>query len=195
VNSPLAALLNQGNGLFLTSTAEQAGIKRWRLSALVKDGSLERTYRGVYIESGGLDDTLFSMQQRAKKIVYSHETALFFHGLTDRTPLRYSITVPASYKPSASIKSLCKIFYVKENLIDLGKKEMPSGMGHQIISYNIERTLCDIVRSRNKLDHQIFIEALKGYAHRQDKNLARLAEYARQFGVLQLVRQYMEVLL
>jgi predicted transcriptional regulator of viral defense system len=195
VDNSVATLLNQGNGLFLTSTAEQAGIKRWQLSVLVKDGLLERADRGVYIEAGGLDDTLFSMQQRAKKIVYSHETALFFHGLTDHTPLKYSITVPASYKPSDTIKSVCKIFYVKENLIDLGKKEMPSGMGHHITSYDIERTLCDIVRSRNKLDRQIFIEALKGYVQRQDKNLARLAHYARHFGVLQLLRQYMEVLL
>jgi predicted transcriptional regulator of viral defense system len=135
------------------------------------------------------------MQRRAKKIVYSHETALFFHGLTDRTPLRYSITVPASYKPSDAVKSICKIFYIKEDLISLGKEEIPSGMGHQITSYDIERTLCDIVRSRNKLDHQIFIEALKGYARRQDKDLDRLAEYAMQFGVLRLLRQYMEVLL
>jgi predicted transcriptional regulator of viral defense system len=195
VDNAVSALLNQGNGLFLTSTAEQVGIQRWRLSALVKEGLLERSDRGVYIEVGGLDDTLFSMQQRAKKLVYSHETALFFHGLTDHTPLRYSITVPASYKPSGAIKSACKIFYVKEDLIGLGKKEMPSGMGHQITSYDIERTLCDIVRSRNKLDHQIFIEALKGYARRQDKNLDRLAEYAKQFGVLQLLRQYLEVLL
>jgi predicted transcriptional regulator of viral defense system len=195
VDNPVSALLNQGNGLFFTSMAEQAGIKRWQLSAFVKDGLLERADRGVYIEAGGFDDTLFSMQQRAKKIVYSHETALFLHGLTDHTPLRYSITVPASYKPSDAVKSVCKIFYIKENLIGLGKKEMPSGMGHQIISYDIERTLCDIVRSRNKLDHQIFIEALKGYVRRQDRDLDRLAEYARQFGVLQLLRQYMEVLL
>jgi predicted transcriptional regulator of viral defense system len=175
--------------------AVQAGLHRQQLSELVKSGILERASRGVYIEAGGINDELFSLQQRAKKIVYSHETALFLHGMTDRTPFRYVVTVPSSYKPSAALKTSCDVYYIKGDLISLGQCEAPSGMGHTVITYDLERTLCDIIRSRNKLDPQIIIDALKKYAARKDKNLNRLSSYVKVFGVSKIVHQYLEVLL
>jgi len=87
------------------------------------------------------------------------------------------------------------MYYIKQALIDLGKTEMPSGMGHTIIAYDMERTICDIVCSRNKIDSQIFTSALKEYSGRREKNLRRLYMYAGEFGVLKLLKQYMEVLL
>jgi len=188
-------LLSQGKGMFVASQAEGAGIYRRQLTNLVKTGVLERAERGIYVSPGGLDDALYWMQQRAKKITYSHETALFFHKITDRTPIRYSITVPSSYKASEALKRSCKIYYIKQELIDLGKIEKPSGMGHTIVTYNLERTLCDVIRSRNKIDGQIVIEALKQYSQSEDKNLHRLYVYAGEFGIEKILHHYLEVLL
>jgi len=188
-------LLNQGNGVILASVAVKAGLPRSQLSRFVKQGILERTDWGVYIRAGELDDELYSMQQRAKKIIYSHETALFLHGLTDRTPFQYSITVPSSYKPSQLIRDKCKIYYIKSELADLGKTELNSNIGNKITVYDMERTICDIIRNRGKIDRQIFVEALKKYAARKDINLNRLNNYARKFRVYKLLHQYMEVLL
>jgi predicted transcriptional regulator of viral defense system len=188
-------LLDQGKGLLFASKAVEAGLSRTQLSALVKDGFLERSGRGVYVPAGELGDECFALQQLAAKIIYSHETALFFHRLTDRIPIRYSITVPSSYKPSALLKRSCKIFYIRQNLADTGKIVMPSGMGHIIITYDLERTVCDIVRSRNKIEGQIFVDTLKRYAARKDKDLNRLSLYAKNFGISGLLHQYMEVLL
>ena len=188
-------LLAQGNGMFAASQATEAGLHRQQLAGFVKAGILERADRGIYISLGGLDDALFWMQQRASKIVYSHETALFLHRITDRTPIRYSITVPSSYKASEALKKSCKIYYIKKELIDLGKTEKSSGMGHTIITYDLERTLCDIIRSRNKIDGQIVIEALKNYAQSKFKDLHRLYIYAENFGVEKILYQYLGVLL
>ena len=191
----LKQLLSQGNGMFVTSQAVEAGLYRQQLTNFVELGILERAERGIYVSPGGLDDALFWMQQRAKKIIYSHETALFLHRITDRTPARYSITVPSSYKASAVIKKSCKIYYIKQDLMDMGKIEKASGMGHIIITYDLERTLCDIIRSRNKIDGQIVIEALKRYSQSGDKNLHRLYGYAHKFGIEKILYSYLEVLL
>jgi predicted transcriptional regulator of viral defense system len=188
-------LLTKGKGMFASYQATEAGLHRQQLANLVKTGFLERAGRGIYISPGSLDDTLYWLQQRAKKIVYSHETALFLHRMTSRTPIRYSITVPSSYKASAALKNTCKIYYIKQDLFDLGKTEHPSGMGHTIITYDIERTLCDIIRSRNKIDHQIVIEAVKNYSLNRNKDLHRLYQYAGKFGVEKLLHQYLDVLL
>jgi hypothetical protein len=73
--------------------------------------------------------------------------------------------------------------------------ELSSGMGHQVIVYDVERTVCDVVRSRNKMDNQVFIDALRNYAARKDKNLNCIADYACKMGVYRILRQYLEVLL
>ena len=188
-------LTKQNNGVILASSAVKSGLPRSQLSRFVQQGILERTDWGVYIKAGELDDELYSMQQRAKKIIYSHETALYMHGLTDRTPFQYSITVPSSYKPSQLIKDKCKIYYIKAELSELGKIELNSNMGNKIVVYDMERTICDIIRNRSKIDKQIFAETLKKYAARKDINLNRLNNYARQFRVYKFLHQYMEVLL
>ena len=89
-DSILRNLIDDGNDVILASVAVEAGLSRAELSKLTERGILERTGRGVYVVSDGIGDELFSLQQRAKKIIYSHETALFLHGMTDRTPARYS---------------------------------------------------------------------------------------------------------
>lgn len=188
-------LLQRGNGIFFTSEAGRIGISRAQLSKMVENGILERTGRGVYIKAGGLDDDLYSLQMRVRKIVYSHETALYLYSLTDRTPVRYSITVPSGYKPSEGIKNKCKIYYIKPDLTELGKTDMPSGFGHQITTYNMERTICDILRSRSRIDSQIFTDALKRYSTRRDMDLNKLYGYASKLSVHKLLRQYLEVLL
>ncbi|GHT95902.1 abortive infection protein [Spirochaetia bacterium] len=188
-------LLEEGKGILLTSAVTQAGIPRGYLLKLVEQGALEHTGRGVYIRAGGMDDQLYALQQSAKKIVYSHETALFFHGLTDRTPFTYSITVPSGYKPSEKLKSGCKIYFIKSDRINVGLTKVSSGMGHDITIYDMERTICDSIRSRSKLDIQIVTDALKRYASRKDKNLNVLGSYAEQFGIQKLLHHYLEVLL
>ena len=188
-------LLSHGKGMFFASQAVEAGLNRQQLSDFVKSGVLERAERGIYVRPDGLDDALFWLQERARKIIYSHETALFLHRLTDRTPIQYSITVPSSYKASDALQKSCKIYYIKQDLIDLGKIQKPSGMDHSITTYDLERTLCDIIRSRNKIDSQIVIEAVKQYSQTKSKNLHRLYEYAEMFGIVKIIHSYMEVLI
>jgi predicted transcriptional regulator of viral defense system len=188
-------LLSHGKGMFTTSEAVEAGLNRQQLTSFLKTGVLERAERGIYISLGGLDDALFWMQQRAKKIIYSHETALFLHRMTDRTPIQYSVTVPSSYKASEALKKSCKIYYIKQDLIDIGKTQNPSGMGHTIITYDLERTLCDIIRSRNKIDSQIVIETVKQYSQNKNKDLHRLFMYAEKFKIGKIIHRYLEVLI
>ena len=59
----------------------------------------------------------------------------------------------------------------------------------------MERTICDILRVKNKKDPQMFVYAIKEYAKSANKNLSRLMKYAKEFGVEAELRQCMEVLL
>ena len=67
--------------------------------------------------------------------------------------------------------------------------------GNTVRAYGVERTLCDVLRSRSQVDIQVVTEAFKRYAARTDKNIPILSEYAKNLKVEQRLRAYLEVLL
>lgn len=191
----LENLIKQRNGTVFTSDLVHLNIPRIYLSKLVSMGKLERVSRGVYILSGEIEDEMYYMQIKYPKLIYSHETALFIHGLSDRTPFEYSVTVPSSYKVVKSISENNKIYYIKNELHSLGVTTAKTSFKNNIRLYNVERTICDIVRSRNKIDIQILNEALKRYIKLKSADFTLLGEYTKKFHVDKIIKEYMEVLL
>lgn len=61
--------------------------------------------------------------------------------------------------------------------------------------YDLERTVCDLVRNRSNFEIQDFNAALKSYVKRNDKDLNRLMCYAKTFRLEKIIKQYMEILL
>ena len=61
--------------------------------------------------------------------------------------------------------------------------------------YDLERTMCDLVRNRNSFEIQDFNAALKAYVKKKEKILPDYFEYAKLLRVEKLMRSYMEVLL
>ena len=96
-------LLNGNSGVIRTADAVNVGISRATLGQLAKDGKLERIAHGRYIQPDVLPDELYLLQQRSRKIVFSHETALFLHDMAERTPLRHTLTIPSNGKLSPSL--------------------------------------------------------------------------------------------
>ncbi|MGN0163855.1 MAG: hypothetical protein ACI4EA_09820 [Candidatus Ornithomonoglobus sp.] len=183
------------NGLIQTKTAVENGISRSNLSKLCKGGKITRIASGQYVLNDDLNDEMLSLQIRSRLIIFSHESALFLNGISERTPFEHTVTIPSSKTLSRSISSECKIYYIKDELHEIGKVQLPTTMGNLVWSYDMDRTLCDIVRSRSRMADETFISSLKQYAANPNKNLAKLSLYADKMGVLQQVRKYLEVLL
>jgi predicted transcriptional regulator of viral defense system len=188
-------LMIEHGGIVLTKQVSEAGIPRTYIAELVKKGVLERLDRGAYITKDSFDDDMFRLHVKYASAVFSHDTALFLHDLTDRDPLQYTVTVPAGYN-SQNIQAVgVKVFSIKKELYDLGLTTGRTMFGREIRCYNMERTICDILRSRNQMDIVIVTDAIKRYAKRKDKNLPQLMRYAESLRVTKLLRSYMEVLL
>ena len=188
-------LIKENKGIISTAEIVKQGIDNKYLSILTQKGLIERASRGVYILPDVIEDELYAISVRCKKGIYSHETALFLHDLSDRTPLNFSITLPKGYNPS-SLKDLSlEFFYVSPALHSLGKIRILSPHGKKINAYDLERTICDLVRSKTRMDIQVFTDALKRYSKRKDKDVSQLMKYARKFKIEQKMREYMEVLI
>jgi phage regulator Rha-like protein len=115
--------------------------------------------------------------------------------LVDREPSAPTLTIYSGYNTSRLKAAGYKVFFVKKEYLDTGRVEVVDFDGNTIPMYDMERTMCDLVRNRNSFEIQDFNAAIKAYARKKEKNLTKLFEYARMLRVEKLMRTYMEVLL
>ena len=191
----IQSILNANNGIITTSQVTDSGIPRRCLGAMVQSGIIQRIERGVYAAPEAWPDEMFLLQQRFAKGIFSHETSLYLHGMSDRTPIRYTMTFPFGYNTGNAKRQqiIPKLSTLKT--YDLGIIQLPSPGGSFVRTYDIERTLCDMVKTRHNADIQIVNHAMKLYAASKDKNIAKLMDYADKLRVKPKVLNYMEVLL
>ena len=185
----LQSLCEQSGGILLTKDIVNAGVPSSYLTAFLRDGKLERVGHGVYITPDVLEDKMFTLQARKNRLIYSHDTALFLHDLTDRDPLTYSVTVPTGYNTKRLTEEGLSVFSIKPDLYGMGITTAQSPFGRPIRAYDAERTLCDMLRSRHQMDGALFPEALKRYVRRKNKNIPLLMRYAESLRVNKLLRQ------
>lgn len=195
VSDKIIQLAKENNGVVTAAILSDKGILRGNLKKLVDEGKLEKTARGVYILPEIWEDEFVNLQARFKKGVFSNETALFLWDLTDQTPNRYDMTFPHNYNLTNVKSEGVNCSRVKQEWYTEGKTQLESPGGNKITVYNMERTLCDILRKRGGINTGIITEAFKRYTARNDKNIPLLSEYAKRFRVEEKVRSYLEVLI
>lgn len=191
----LTAIAEKNGGIIENKTALESGISRAMLSKLYSTGVIHRISRGQYVLADEMQDELLSLSRRSRYIIFSHETALFLHGISDRTPFEHTVTIPSDRVLANSLQEECKVYYIKRELFELGKTTLPTPAGNLVPAYDLERTICDAVRSRNRIGTETFLAALKAYAANPKKDLNRLNTYAKQMRLGNVIRNYLEVLL
>ena len=175
--------IENNNGIILASDLKKLNVHKQYLKLLCDEGYVER--------KENIND-FFLIQQRYKTGVFSHNTALYFYHLTDRTPLKYDMTFKNNIRVNDEI---IEPHYIKQDKYELGIIELEMQDKTTIKVYDLERTIIDILRDRNKTDLQIFNTAMKEYMKRKDKNLIKLSKYAKEFKMEKILKKYMEVLL
>ena len=95
----LDQLMKEHSGTIQTFQVLEAGISKPAFYAYAKEKGLEQAAHGVYVAPDAWTDAMYLLHLRCGQAVFSHETALFFHNLTDREPLQYSVTVKTGYNP------------------------------------------------------------------------------------------------
>ncbi len=182
------------DGIITSGQVTAAGLHRSILQELVESGELYRFGRGLYVRSNAWEDDFYLLQHRYGRGIYSHDTALYLLGYSDRTPAQYTMTFPKGYNsPSLKQERIIIKRVVPENYC-FGEIELLSPCGNPIRVYDIERTLCDILRGSGS-DIQIIGAAMKKYAASKEKDIHKLMQYADQLRVKPKVMRYMEVLL
>ena len=191
----LDAILQNNKGFIKTSDAEASGISKTYFGQYIKERSLERAAHGLYMSRDAWDDEMYVIQVRYPLAVFSHETASYLLNLAEREPVQFSVTLKAGANTAGLTKHGTKVYKVKTEMFEEGIIEVETPAGQTVRSYNAERTICDLVRSRRKLDAQEMQAAFKAYMGKKEKNIPLLLRYAKSFNVEKIIRGYLEVLL
>jgi len=194
-STTIKKLLENSSGIITSKEVTEAGLHRSILTKLVEKGKLHRVSRGVYMTREAWEDEMYFLQYRYSKGIYSHETALYLHSMTDRTPLTFSMTFPKGYNSPSIKKTNVNVYRVTKNNYKLGITDLLSNYGNHLKVYDIERTLCDILRGNYSTDIQIVNLAMKQYVSSKSKDVQKLLVYADQLRVKSRVFRYLEVLL
>lgn len=191
----IMAYLNQNGGQITAKTVTSMDISPRVLRNMYAQGQLERLAPGVYIDPLEFGDDIAALQYRLSRGVFFKDTALFLYGMIDRTPSTYEMNFPLPYAYSTKTDEPIKIYRQKKDLYDIGITTTKTPGGNLVKLYNVERTLCDILRKRDRSDAETIKQAMNSYAKRKEKNLGQLMAYARIFKVEKEISAYMGVLL
>ena len=193
-NEMLERQTKNGNGYLIVADAVNAGISKQYISEFIKKKNMEKAAPGVYVDGDTWVDELYIISLR-NNIVFSHETALYLHGLTEQEPNQVSFTVGKGYNASRLRKRNCRVYTDLKDMLNVGKTTVNTNQGNSVPVYDIDRTICDIIKIKDKMDIQVFQFAIKEYMKRKDKNLHNLMQYAKMMKIEDKVRIYTEVML
>lgn len=191
----LMQMVDENGGYLDTSIALKKGVSSAILTSFKRKNKLIRITQGLYKMEDTWDDELYVISNSNARVIFSHETALYLHGLMDREPLDISVTVNAGYNATHLRKNDIRVYQLEKEKYELGQSIIKTGFGHEVKVYDLERSICDLVRNKDKTDIQIYSTAWKIYLARKDKNISRLMTYAKKFNIQDIIRGYLEVIL
>ena len=194
MNKELIGKFNR-NGGYLRNPGKLSRSEKYQLQLALKTGVIFRIKRGLY----RLSDIPSAYQegdvaQIVKAGVFCMFTAWAHYGLTTFVSPEYHIAVPKSMKIIIPDYPPIRIYYWNKSFYEIGISEVEIG-GQTVKMYDIERSVCDAVRYRNKIGTDVFSEILRNYVRRDDRNMDKLLKYASSLRISHVLEQLIQVML
>ena len=187
--------VKKSNGIITSKEMKEKKISNYYVQKLIDDNILERYSRGFYIRTDIFEDEFYILQQRNSKLVFSYNTALYFLNETERTPENIDVTVYKGYNVHRLSKNVKVHYVLKENLY-LGAIETQTPQGFKVMAYNLERTLCDIIKNKDTgMDKEQINKFIQKMLLKNKVDSIVLIEYAKRLKCEKKVREIMDIFL
>ena len=193
---PVKIFQRHGGQLHMSEAIHQ-GISRYMLYKMRDNGLIEQISRGVYrlAELPAITQPdLVTVALRFPKSVVCLTSALSYHEITTQIPHEVSVAVTRVSRMPSLDNPPIHAYKFSEDAFKAGiEKHQIDGATVQI--YNVEKTLADCFKYRNKLGMDVVLEALKLYKSHKKVNITALMEYARVCRVKSIMQPYLEATL
>jgi len=165
-----------------------------RLLSEVAKGTVVRFRRGVFALLSALANTMYDIDKIVPNGVLCNFSAWAHYGLTTQIPLSICIAIEQKRKVKLPYYPPIALYYQSKEQLSLGRTRTTIN-GYEVSIFDIERSVCDALKNRNKIGMDICAEIINNYLARKDRNLNRLAEYAKQLRVGKILHNYLELAL
>jgi predicted transcriptional regulator of viral defense system len=187
-------IFRENGGQLRMSEAIKRGISRYMLYKLKDKGIIEQISRGVYrlkdLPPIGNPD-LVTVSLRFPNSVICLISALAFHGITTQIPHSVSVAIPRGSRPPSLDYPPVQPHQFSENAYSAGLETLQID-GVPVKIYNMEKTLADCFKFRNKIGMDIVLEAFKLYRERKKTDLTKLIKYGKICRIDRVMMPYLE---
>ena len=194
----LVSYIDAEGGVAYSSQLKGAGFSAGLISYVSEAGHIDRISRGIYCTPDVFEDDFLVIGARWRKCIFSHNSALYLNGLSDRLPSAQSVTVPRGYNPVRLIEEFpgIQIHWVRPDVYELGATNIMTPSGNRVRCYKPERSIAELIRQRklSGVDAQLVRDAIGGYFNSREKDLHELARMCEVLGVRRELQVYLEVL-
>jgi predicted transcriptional regulator of viral defense system len=187
-------IFRENGGQLRMSEAIKRGISRYMLYKLKDKGIIEQISRGVYrlkdLPPIGNPD-LVTVSLRFPNSVICLISALAFHGITTQIPHSVSVAIPRGSRPPSLDYPPVQPHQFSKNAYSAGLETLQID-GVPVKIYNMEKTLADCFKFRNKIGMDIVLEAFKLYRERKNTDLTKLIKYGKICRIDRVMMPYLE---
>lgn len=181
----------QQQGGFITTGEVKSRGEYEQLRHAAEEGNLVRIRKGVYAETSALANNMIDVERIVPRGVLCLYSAFSHHGLSTQVPSSTCIAIDARRKVRLPDYPIIDLYYWKKEYLEFGimQKEMS---GYDVLITDLERTVCDAVKYRNKIGLDVCGEVIDSYLKKDNRNISLLHEYAQKLRVKNILTTYLE---
>ena len=194
MKNDIKIIFDKNEGVAQMGTLLKSGINHYQVNHLLEEGLVVKLKHGVYRWKTDDENEWSDITHLVPNGILCLLTAALHYELTTFVSSEYHIAIPKSVKMVLPDYPPIKLYYWDTKAFGLGIIETTI-QDTPVKMYDIEKTVCDIVRQRNKIGIDIAKEVLKNYLKRPNRNIAKLNEYARQLHISTVLSDFLTILL
>lgn len=196
IEEAINSIVEENRGYVTRKDIDRNKIASIYLTRYVKKHGLKQIVRGFYAKEEWIVDPYLIFQYTYPKFIYSFNSAIYLHNLGDVLPNYLEVTGPFNYRPMSKVRDdIVTHTDTVDESYNLGVVEIRTTLGNLVKVYDKEKTICDLIKNKNKIEFEVYVKALNNYAKAKDKNINKLMEYAKVMKIENKVRSQMEVIL
>ena len=181
----------QKQGGFMTTSEVKSRGDYEHLRRATVDGTLMRIRQGVYVETSALANNMIDVQRIVPNGVLCLYSAFAHYELSTHVPAATCIAIDAKRKVRLPEYPPIDLYYWKKENLDFGVVEKEIS-GYKVLITDMERTVCDAVKYRNKIGLDVCGEVIDSYLKNENRNITLLHEYAGRLRVKNTLTKYLE---
>jgi len=191
--------IKSNGGYAKMSELRNVGFQTRDIKKLVDKHKIEKVKAGLYkiwyaVDKHTLNPGFIDVAKAFPKSVITLLSAAEYYELSTVNPPQVHVAIPKTEKPPRIEYPPVKFYYWEKSIYEQGIVEIKTQSGI-IKIYDMEKTICDLFRYRDKLGEDIAFESLKNYLSRKDFDLTKLRNYAQKLRIKTVLLPYIKAII